>query len=86
MGTSVVFDFWLLEIKLLYTFRYMVLYERMLSLLWDKYLDTDWLGHVVSITLKKNCSVSIANNGNIPPCYWDDKKKSKDKPKIEKCV
>jgi len=50
MGTSVVFDFWLLEIKLLYTFRYMVLYEHMLSLLWDKYLDTDWLGHVVNIT------------------------------------
>ena len=53
MGTSVVFDFWLLEIKLLYTFRYMVLYEHMLSLFWDKYLDTDWLGHVVSITLKQ---------------------------------
>ena len=50
MGTSVVFDFWFLEIKLLYTFRYMFLYEHMLSLLWDKNLDTDWLGHVVSIT------------------------------------
>lgn len=51
MGIWVGFDLGVLEIKLLYTFRCMFLYKHMLPLLWDKYLDTDWLGHMVSICL-----------------------------------